>query len=70
MSFVRYQKSDVIADVWYQTSDVTISEVWHQMSDLKRLKLDIRCLISHVSHETLHIGPSMSIRHLPSEVWP
>ena len=50
MSFVRYQKSDVISDVWYQTSDVMISEVWQQMSDLERLKVDIKCLISHVSH--------------------
>ena len=57
LSYNCYQTSDVISDVWYQTSDMRCltsdnKHHWHQTSDIRYRTWDMRRLITVIWQQT------------------
>ena len=57
LSYNCYQTSDVISDVWYQTSDIRCltsdnKHHWHQTSDIRYRTWDMRRLITVLWQQT------------------
>ena len=74
LSYNCYQISDVISEVWYQTSDMRhlISENkhhWHQMSDNSyNITYNIRCLIA-VIWQHMSSGVWYQTSDMTSDIW-